>query len=308
MGVPVTQWKQIQLGAMSLQVWSLASLSGLRIQRCLELWCSRRQDSDLALLWLWCRPAAVAPIWPLPWEPLYAEGVALKKKKKSKEKAWIQTEACSSLTSDLSKCTIYKLLRPKLQESSLILSFPSHPTFSVSTGSVLPQVYLFYQCLSTCLAVTIFPYSPISSLTLLQPRLLMTARVIVFSKMCYEATPLPNWKPWGRFGLCLERNASSLLWLTMSPKVWSLPPPLTTSFERSLPSLHCSHTVSFLLLNTLELFLASGSLQLVLLPGKWTPWLFTLLALHQPWGLSLNIASLWMLVRFSNHWATTGTP
>ena len=24
---------------------------------------------DLALLWLWCRPAAIAPIQPLAWEP-----------------------------------------------------------------------------------------------------------------------------------------------------------------------------------------------------------------------------------------------
>ena len=37
---------------------------------------------DLALLWLWCRPAAEAPIQPLGWELPYAMGVALKKKKK----------------------------------------------------------------------------------------------------------------------------------------------------------------------------------------------------------------------------------
>ena len=35
---------------------------------------------DLALLWLWCRPAAVAPIRPLAQELPYATGVALKKK------------------------------------------------------------------------------------------------------------------------------------------------------------------------------------------------------------------------------------
>ena len=35
---------------------------------------------DLVLLWLWCRPAAVAPIRPLAWEPLRAMGVALKSK------------------------------------------------------------------------------------------------------------------------------------------------------------------------------------------------------------------------------------
>ena len=34
---------------------------------------------DPALLWLWCRPAAAAPIWSLDWEPPYAMGTALKK-------------------------------------------------------------------------------------------------------------------------------------------------------------------------------------------------------------------------------------
>ena len=38
----------------------------------------RRHSSDL-MLWLWCRPVAVALIGPLAWEPLYAAGVALKK-------------------------------------------------------------------------------------------------------------------------------------------------------------------------------------------------------------------------------------
>ena len=38
----------------------------------------RRRGSDLALLWLWCSLAAVAPIGHLAWEPPYAMGVALK--------------------------------------------------------------------------------------------------------------------------------------------------------------------------------------------------------------------------------------
>ena len=38
--------------------------------------------SDLALLWLWCKLAAAAPIQPLAWEPPYARGVGLKKTKK----------------------------------------------------------------------------------------------------------------------------------------------------------------------------------------------------------------------------------
>ena len=40
---------------------------------------------DLALLWLWCRPAAAAALsQPLAWEPPYATGAALKLKKKIK--------------------------------------------------------------------------------------------------------------------------------------------------------------------------------------------------------------------------------
>ena len=37
---------------------------------------------DLALLWLWCRSAAITLIRPLAWELPYASGVALKKRKK----------------------------------------------------------------------------------------------------------------------------------------------------------------------------------------------------------------------------------
>ena len=43
-------------------------------------------SSDPALLWLWGRPTATAPIPPLVWEPPYAMGVALKSKKQKKEK------------------------------------------------------------------------------------------------------------------------------------------------------------------------------------------------------------------------------
>ena len=41
----------------------------------------RRCGSDPALLWLWRRPAATAPMRPLAWEPLYAAGAALEKAK-----------------------------------------------------------------------------------------------------------------------------------------------------------------------------------------------------------------------------------
>ena len=41
-------------------------LSGLRIWRCHGLWRNHRRGLDPALLWLWCRPAAVALIRPQP--------------------------------------------------------------------------------------------------------------------------------------------------------------------------------------------------------------------------------------------------
>ena len=45
-----------------------------------------RRGSDPALLWLWCRPVATAPIRPLAWEPPYAAEAALEKAKRQKDK------------------------------------------------------------------------------------------------------------------------------------------------------------------------------------------------------------------------------
>ena len=84
----MVQWKHIQLVTMRLWVQSLTSLSGLRMQRCLELWCRSqtrfRLRSGVAVTVVW--PAVVAPIRPLAWEPPYAAGTALKSKKKKKKK------------------------------------------------------------------------------------------------------------------------------------------------------------------------------------------------------------------------------
>ena len=43
-----------------------------------------RHSLDLEFLWLWCRPAATAPIRLLAWEPPYTMGTALKRQKKKK--------------------------------------------------------------------------------------------------------------------------------------------------------------------------------------------------------------------------------
>ena len=52
--------------------------------------CRRGSDPTLMWLplwlWLWHRPAAVALIGPLAWEPPYATGAALKKQKEEREK------------------------------------------------------------------------------------------------------------------------------------------------------------------------------------------------------------------------------
>ena len=41
---------------------------------------------DLVLLWLWCRPTAVALIQPLAWELPYVAGHSCKKQNKNKNK------------------------------------------------------------------------------------------------------------------------------------------------------------------------------------------------------------------------------
>ena len=46
----------------------------------------RRQGLDPQLLWLWCRPAAAAPIEPLARELPYVPCVVLKKRQKKKKK------------------------------------------------------------------------------------------------------------------------------------------------------------------------------------------------------------------------------
>ena len=77
------QWLAETTQLVSNRMWvrALASLSGLRIRHCLELCVGCRHSSDLALLWLWHRPAAVALIRPLAQELPYATGAVKEKLK-----------------------------------------------------------------------------------------------------------------------------------------------------------------------------------------------------------------------------------
>ena len=82
----VAQQKWTRLETMRLQVPSLALLTGLKIRRCpVSCGVGSTHGLDLVLLWLWCRPAAVAPIGPLAWELSYPVGAALTSKTKTKQ-------------------------------------------------------------------------------------------------------------------------------------------------------------------------------------------------------------------------------
>ena len=86
-GVPiVVQWKQIWLVSMrcGFDPWPCSVGRGTSIA--VSCGVCRRYSSDPTLLWLWCRPEAVALIRPLAWEHPYATGTALQSKKKKKKK------------------------------------------------------------------------------------------------------------------------------------------------------------------------------------------------------------------------------
>ena len=70
----------------------------------------RRCSLDLALLWLWHRPAATALIGPLAWDPPYAIGAALEKKKDKKQNKTKQNKKPSLLTVYLSHPTVVILI------------------------------------------------------------------------------------------------------------------------------------------------------------------------------------------------------
>ena len=109
------------------EVQSLASISGLKIWCCSELWCrSQTRLEDPELLWLWCRPAAAAPIQLLAWELPYAMGGALKRQQTKTILSSILKRKPRSIKSSPSvHCTVYLTL------SKIFLSYFS-PHFNVS--------------------------------------------------------------------------------------------------------------------------------------------------------------------------------
>ena len=83
-----------------------------------------RSGWDPALLLLWCRPVATAPIRPLAWEPPHAAGAALEKTERQKKKKDDNTEqmyeqlgdACGQEKDECIGCLIkLNILRRDLQ-------------------------------------------------------------------------------------------------------------------------------------------------------------------------------------------------
>ena len=54
-----------------------------------------------ALLWLWHRPVATAPIQPLAWEPPYATGAALKRQKKKRKRICLNVRHIINVITDV---------------------------------------------------------------------------------------------------------------------------------------------------------------------------------------------------------------
>ena len=120
-----------------MRMWagSLASLSGLRIRPCCELWCTLKTQLGSHVAVAWCRPAATALIWPLALEPPYAAGVTLKrqKKKKKKKKKIISTAHDESSHDDLLPRLLLSDITPHDWLSSSLQLHNIAPLLSSST-------------------------------------------------------------------------------------------------------------------------------------------------------------------------------
>ena len=95
MGVPAVAQRVKNIVSVRMRVQTLALISGLGIRCCCSCRVNRRCSSDRALLWLWCRPAAAAPIRLLAWELPYAAAIcrsyaAIKREEEKREREKIK--------------------------------------------------------------------------------------------------------------------------------------------------------------------------------------------------------------------------
>ena len=90
---------------MQLRVWSLTSPCSVGWGSTVGVSCGVGliQASDLVLLRLWCRPAAVALV--RPWEPPYAPGTALNAREEKKMIYLIARKPCRKTSTQFTKQT-----------------------------------------------------------------------------------------------------------------------------------------------------------------------------------------------------------
>ena len=120
---------RVWLVPMRVQVQSLTLLSGFKDPLYpMSCGAGRRCGLDVALLWLWCRPAAAAPIGPLTWELPYATGTTIKKKKQTNN----NNKKSPQFKDTAQKTAVYKSgcwLSPDTESAGLlILDFPGSKT------------------------------------------------------------------------------------------------------------------------------------------------------------------------------------
>ena len=129
-----------------------------------------RCSSDPALLWLWCRPAAIAPIGPVAWKLPCAPGAALKKKK---QKNPPPNKLCNSQGSPVWPCCSHLLptlpgplpprLTARLSHPTPLLLFEyarGHPTSEPLLWLFLPPGTLLPPDV-TCLCAGSFSQCPL---------------------------------------------------------------------------------------------------------------------------------------------------
>ena len=93
---------------------------------------SRSCASDLALLCLWRKPAATAPIQPLAWELPYAGGAALKSKKQTNKQKKPKNTTIEFFQTLRSRAQLGSLNQVSLLSTGLLLCtvFPHFPSSS----------------------------------------------------------------------------------------------------------------------------------------------------------------------------------
>ena len=102
-----------------------------------------RHSSDLALLWLWCRPAAAAPIRPLRWEAPYAVSAALEKTKRQKN-IFQEIVLKGSLGWHLFPTIATINLRPLLSETVMWIISAFYNVLKCSMSGAYRKVFLVF--------------------------------------------------------------------------------------------------------------------------------------------------------------------